>query len=308
MIRFIASKRRPRATTTAAVLPTTLRNLVVVMTRRSDWKPPPPTLTADANKAVPEKPWPRSVVIGFFAFMGAVVPYTTCWWLSTNGSVREWLGLSDKQHSAPLVDWMRRHFGVLDLQCESEPERVENHTKRYKFVDEPSLKERLREKRIQDSNGSTVVVTVNGTDRKIGANTRASVDGLASVLSESASHVPILELSFPDEEEILDDEDAIDAGIDKDASMLSSSPQDMQSLAIYSAWHYQPTVESSENSNKKVSSRENIAHQLEEINSQIRYYESSMQSGTPVDDVAPEIQKLRAKKRELQLKKWLPYF
>jgi hypothetical protein len=136
-------------------------------------------IASSSSAKVDEKPWPRYIVYGAWCTAGIVIPYTIAWFLSMNAEWRSRYPFStlfgdtgesasgkddnyDSEEDGKLVQILRRHFGVPDIDHLSEPEQLESSAKinnfPFRFIDEPSRAVRWTQKDIERRKQSQVFV------------------------------------------------------------------------------------------------------------------------------------------------------
>lgn len=271
------------------------------------------TKSSNSKTVADDKPWPRSVVIGFYGFMAIVVPYVTGWFLAQHGELRDRLwtacGIPD-DHG--ILQWMRRTFGVVDwaehpdngngnsllllgsTASQSTTERC------YKLEDEPTLAIRMQQGRIDQMQEATIRVLVT---KNAGVQELVEVSGamLARAESFGAASSDGVAVEFPDDETQIDENDTLSA--DAVTSGEYEDTTNRLQMAIYSPWHHhiaQPT-ETTSPQDQKTST---IRLELDRLREQIRDLELAVQQGRSVDEVKGELQQLRAEYRRLQLRRY----
>jgi len=221
-----------------------------------------------------EKPWPRSVVLAFYAACGLVVPYSAAWFLSSHDELRQWLlplEHDDKcNNNNPkllhaLLERMRQHFGEIDWERISEPELVYNNNNNnnipYKFFDEPTQAVRTQQAALEAQ--STVQVRLhdchnnnnnNETTQQqqqiveLAASTLARQDEVREALRKQNVTIdwPV-GLDFPTTTTTTTtaEPETVSAAEQEDATKAAPSDNDhpndnrlLSELAIYSLWHH----------------------------------------------------------------------
>jgi len=235
------------------------------------------TATSKATAAA-EKPWPRSVVLGFGAFCCVAVPYAAAWFLALHQDWRTALlgSTSDDENNDDesnintsssttfqqrILQWMRHHFGEIDYLAISEPERLELQLHKsaslipHKLEDEPTRAVRRQQWFVAQQNAEPKL-QVRLYDSDSGSNdddTATIVELPAATLANPEAlrrAVPIalpepVALDFPvvptaNEEEENDDSRSGDLEMrdDNTGNGNERNNSNIPSMSIYSLWHH----------------------------------------------------------------------
>lgn len=269
----------------------------IVLVRRSEWRPP---LANSKSAPEPEKPWPTSFLVGFFGAMSVILPYTGCWWLSSNHTVRDALPLPES-----LLEWMRYHFGVVDHDSSASEPESDTLPAVYKFIDEPSLRLRQRQEAIEKLNESEVAVEIDQLLCKtLPGHTPATVQALQAALGESySSPSQTISVAFPEQEQRQFEDEFVEQTAEKADTLdeLQPSNHSASSMNIFSSWHVVPATASPSSHTTATQ------HELDSVQERIQNVQESVKRGVPLDDVQEELNALQGQKRMLQLKKWVPF-
>jgi hypothetical protein len=280
-----------------------------------------------------QKPWPRSVLLSGYALAGTVIPYTLMWIGLTNESTRSWIL---NNCSETVEQKLREHFGEPDFSQISYVDRNEDDgtTTPIPYILRGELPQttRLQERRIDESLDQPLKARVKLRDSKsdtilgecqleLPAAAKASkaelvprvVSAASCSIDKSSLESGTITVDFPVEKT---------QTINSDAELLFQYKEETESSAavdplrvegrVYSLWHYQPAApEISNNSGKNGMQMSQDEIEVARLQHRIAILEEELKNSTvatrPIDDITDELASSKAKLRQLQWKRWLPW-
>lgn len=271
------------------------RSLTTIVAR-SRFRPARTITKSKKAAAESEGSWPRSVVIGFFATVTIVVPYTASWYLAQHIETREIisnvLNLDDT-----TWDPIRRRFGERDYAGDADT---------YKFEDEPDCTVRQAHfQAVRRNEGVVTVKVAHLTDDEPYCISREETSVMpASTLAraENFSTYASVALEFPDDEGETKQQDG--STIDSEFGDTSLPRPEPIPYQVYSAWYYHPDEE--QTSSPQISSRTIVASELAAIEAELVQLDQEVKQGRAMDDpyVQERVRLLKAERRRLQWSRW----